>query len=94
MALKYKLNFQKYQDSFIYLKFTENSGDEINFLDLNISFNKITKKLDFSVHIKPTNSFDYLRKNSNHPGHIFSNIPKSIFLVDTVPTNRMPKDKS
>ena len=36
MALKYKLNFQKYQDSFIYLKFTENSGDEINFLDLNI----------------------------------------------------------
>ena len=80
MALKYKLNFQKYQDSFIYLKFTENSGDEINFLDLNISFNKITKKLDFSVHIKPTNSFDYLRKNSNHPGHIFSNIPKSIFI--------------
>jgi len=34
----------------------------------------------FSVYIKPTNSFDYLRTNSNHPKHIFDNIPKSIFI--------------
>ena len=49
-------------------------------LDLNISFNNLTKKLDYSVYIKPTNSFDYLRVNSNHPQHIFKNIPKSLFI--------------
>ena len=80
MALANKLNLESFQNHFIYLKFTENSGDEINFLDLNISFNNLTKKLVFSVYIKPTNNFDYLRTNSNHPKHIFDNIPKSIFI--------------
>jgi len=44
MALANKLNLESFQNHFIYLKFTENSGDEINFLDLNISFNNLTKK--------------------------------------------------
>jgi len=80
MALKSKLNLQQFQEYFIYLEFTENTGDEINFLDLNISFNNLTKKLQFSVYIKPTNSFNYLRKNSDHPIHVFNSIPKSLFI--------------
>ena len=49
-------------------------------LDLNISFNKITNKLNYSVYVKPTNNFSYLKINSNHPTHIFKNIPKSLFI--------------
>jgi len=80
MVLKNKLNLEVFQINFHNLKFTESSDDVINFLDLNISYNKLTKKLDFWVHIKSTNSFDYLRTNSNHTRHIFKNIPKSIFI--------------
>ena len=36
--------------------------------------------LEFSLYIKPTNSFSYLRTNSNHPSHIFKNVPVSLFL--------------
>ena len=31
-------------------------------------------------YIKPTNSFQYLKTNSNHPNSIFKNIPKSLFI--------------
>jgi hypothetical protein len=33
-----------------------------------------------SLYIKPTNSLSYLKTSSNHPSHIFNNIPTSLFL--------------
>ncbi len=52
----------------------------INFLDLNIKFDPITCKLIFSMYIKPTNTFGYLRTSSNHPSFIYKNIPLSIMI--------------
>jgi hypothetical protein len=40
----------------------------------------VTQKLTYSVYLKPTNSFGYLKPESNHPPHIFSIIPKSLFI--------------
>ena len=37
-------------------------------------------KLSFKVFVKPTNIGGYLKTNSNHPKHIFENIPKSLFI--------------
>ena len=34
----------------------------------------------FGLYTKPTNTFQYLVTNSNHPKHIFVNIPKSLFI--------------
>ena len=48
------------------------------FLDLEISFNSVSNKLHFSLYIKPTNTFGYLLPDSNHPSHIFENIPTSL----------------
>ena len=80
MVLKSKLDFENFEKHFIYLKLTKSYGDKVNFLDLNICFNSVTQKLDFSVYTKPTNNFSYLRPISNHPEHIFKNIPKSLFI--------------
>ena len=80
LALLNELDLNKFQENFIYLEFTETSGEIVNFLDLFISYDSLTKKLKFSVYIKPTNSFGYLRVNSNHPPHIFKNLPKCLFL--------------
>jgi hypothetical protein len=80
IALYKELNIEKFQKFFYNLKFTVNTGDCIEFLDLIISFDIITNKLKFSVHIKPTNTFGYLKVNSNHPKHIFKNIAKSILI--------------
>jgi hypothetical protein len=56
------------------------NGKEINFLDLKISFDRNIRKLNFSLYVKPTNTFTYLKINSNHPSFIFNNIPKSLFI--------------
>ena len=80
MVLKSKLDFSKFEKNFKYLKLTMNSGKTVNFLDLDVSFNNVTKKLDFSVYTKPTNNFSYLRLKSDHPKHIFYNIPKALFI--------------
>ncbi len=55
-------------------------NERVHFLDLDISFNNILKKVNFKLFLKKTNSFSYLLTSSNHPQHIFKNIPKSIFL--------------
>jgi hypothetical protein len=52
----------------------------VQFLDLEISLDKLYNKLNFSLYIKKTNTFSYLNVNSNHPKHIFKNIPKSLFI--------------
>ena len=82
MALKNKLNLENFQNYFINLKFTENSDKIVNFLDLNIWYDKITNKLETSVYLKPTNNFSYLDINSDHPEHIFKNIPNCIIVRD------------
>ena len=57
-----------------------NSDKIVQFLDLNIYFCKYTKRLKFSLYIKPTNTFSYLFTDSNHPNYITNNIPKSLFI--------------
>ena len=56
------------------LTLNEVCSDTVNFLDLDISLDKITKKIIFSVYIKPTNTFTYLLSRSNHPSFIFDNM--------------------
>ena len=80
LALENQLNLREFQEYFIYLEFTESTGDVINFLDLNISYDCVTNKLKFSVYIKPTNSFNYLRKSSDHPLHVFKGIRNNLFI--------------
>ena len=55
-------------------------GEEIAFLDLSISFDYLTNRIRTNLYTKPTNTYSYLLYNSNHPGHIFRNIPKSLFI--------------
>ena len=67
-------------NSFDYLKLNYITGEIVNFLDLNISINKISRQLHFSLYIKETNTFSYLLTNSNHPSHIIKKIPKSLLV--------------
>jgi hypothetical protein len=75
-----KLNEVKFIKNFLNLKLNICEDKTINFLDLSISFNTNVNKLKFSLYIKPTNTFSYLRVDSNHPNFIFKNIPKSLFI--------------
>ena len=75
-----ELDFDTFQESFVYLKLTMETGDEVNFLDLIISYNPILKNLHFNLYIKPTNNGCYLLPSSEHPDHIFSNIPKNLLM--------------
>ncbi len=45
---------------FYNLTLNEVSSETVNFLDLNISLDKITNKINFTVYVKPTNKFSYL----------------------------------
>jgi hypothetical protein len=72
------LNINEFKSIFLYLKLNIESSETVVFLDLEISFNSISNKLHFSLYIKPTNTFGYLLPDSNHPGHIFENIPTSL----------------
>jgi len=65
---------------FLNLKFTFSTGETVNFLDLNISFNQITNKLKFSLYTKPTHINKYLLPTSNHPTHVFKNIVDSLLI--------------
>ena len=55
-------------------------GNKVQFLDLLISNNDYQDTLKFELYTKPTNTFQYLYFSSNHPKHIFNNIPKSLFI--------------
>ena len=69
-------------DNFIISKFKEIfpdltlncfTSDQVQFLDLNISFN-LDRTLNFDLYIKPTFTGSYLNINSNHPKHVFKGI--------------------
>ena len=75
-----KINEDDFKAYFLNLKLNIVEAKTINFLDLSISFDQLTKKLNFSLFVKPTNTFCYLQVDSNHPRFIFNNIPKSLFI--------------
>ena len=74
------LNEDEFKLNFFNLRLNIVQGKTINFLDLMISFDEITHKLSFSLFLKPSNTFSYLKSDSNHPEFIFKNIPKSLFI--------------
>jgi len=80
LATEVELDEEELKSHFGYLKLNIVTGESVNFLDLTIRFDNTTKKLHFSLYVKPTNSFSYLKTFSNHPSHIFKNIPISLFL--------------
>lgn len=80
LALDSELDFANFEATFVYLKLSVSSGDIVSFLDLNISYNSITKQLRYSLYTKETYVNKFLLPNSNHPEHIFKNIPHSLFI--------------
>ena len=75
-----KINENDFRQYFLNLNLTITNSKRVNFLDVVITFDAITKKLNTSMYIKPTNTFSYLLTSSNHPSYIFDNIPKSLFI--------------
>ena len=67
-------------NNFDYLKLNLEKSNNVNFLDMTISYDKSLNKLNFVKYFKPTQSFSYLFTNSNHAGSIFKNIPLSLFI--------------
>jgi len=65
---------------FYNLKLNEVCNDTVDYLDLKISLDTLTRKLVFSLYIKPTNTFSYLLTSSNHPRFIFNYIPLGILI--------------
>ena len=80
LCVKDKNELESLKNSFGSLKLNIETGDCLPFLDLNISINKITSFIKYSLYIKPTNTFQYLQINSNHPEYIFRNLVKSLFI--------------
>jgi predicted GIY-YIG superfamily endonuclease len=80
LIVKEKIDENNFKSYFLNLNLNIIESKTINFLDLMISFDSLTKKLNFSLFVKPTNTFSYLHTNSNHPNFIFKNIPKSLFI--------------
>ena len=77
---KSKINKNELMNQFDNLKLNFVTAKKVQFLDLNIEIDSLKKKLKFSLYTKPTNTFQYLHKSSNHPKYIFNNIPKSLFI--------------
>ena len=75
-----KLNEKDFKGIFRNLNLNIVNEKEINFLDLKISFDINIRKSNFSLYVKPTNTFSYLKVDSNHPSYIIKNIPKSLFI--------------
>ncbi len=67
-------------NTFTYLKLNIVTNNKVIFLDLEITLDKITGELIFSLYIKPTCTFSYLLSCSNHPEFIFENIPLSLYM--------------
>ena len=80
MVLKDILILESLKNSFGSLNLTFEMGKSVKYLDLEISIDKLTSYLDFSMHFKPTNTFSYLHIESNHPKYIFNNLVKSLLI--------------
>ena len=52
-------------------------GTSVNFLDVTLSINEMTKLIEYSLYVKPTDSRLYLRTNSFHPRHVFGGVALS-----------------
>ncbi len=63
----------KFKDIFPDLILNSVTSEEVQFLDLSISFN-LDRSLNFNLYIKPTFTGSYLNINSNHPKHVFKGI--------------------
>ena len=74
----FEINILK--NHFDYLTLNIITQSSVNFLDLNITLNKVSGKLEFKLFLKPTNTFSYLLNSSNHPNFIFKNIPKGVLF--------------
>ena len=61
------------------IKFTLSYGKTIQYLDLNISISP-WGTISTETYYKPSDTFQYLEANSNHPISIIKNIPKSQIL--------------
>ncbi len=77
---KTPLDIENLKENFGYLKINIENSDQINFLDLLISFNPEYGRFETNLYNKPTNTYSYLLHSSNHPSHIFKNIPKALFI--------------
>ena len=66
--------------SFGSLNLTFETNKTVNYLDLKISLDNLTSHLDFSMYFKATNTFSYLKIDSNHPSYIFKNLTKSLLI--------------
>ncbi|CAF4436280.1 unnamed protein product, partial [Didymodactylos carnosus] len=61
------------------LKYTfETSQTNIHFLDVNIIINHTFNRIETSLFIKSSNTFQYLEYSSSHPRHIINNIAYSL----------------
>jgi hypothetical protein len=80
IVLENELDFEEFESTFVYLKLSVSTGELVNFLDLNIAFNSLTSKIKFSLYTKDTHVNKLLLPTSNHPPHIFKNIPHSLFI--------------
>jgi len=69
-----------FKNQFRNLKLNILRGKKLPFLDLIIMIDEIKRCIKFSLYVKPTNSFSFLKYNSNHPQHIFRNIPISCLI--------------
>ena len=75
-----EINISLFKSIFKNLNLNITTGKKVQFLDLLISKNEYQDIIKFELYTKPTNTFQYLYFSSNHPKHIFNNIPKSLFI--------------
>lgn len=80
LAIKGEFNVNSLKDNFKYLKLNIENKKRVQFLDLNVQVNELLNELEFSLYTKPTNTFQYLHNESNHPSYIYKNLPKSLFI--------------
>lgn len=76
----FEIDLDDLEQQFIYLKLNIIKGDTVVFLDLKLSFDPFLSLIKTDLYIKPTNCQPYLLTSSNHPSHIFDNIPTSLFI--------------
>jgi hypothetical protein len=80
LSLKNKNDLETLKNSFRNLTLNKETGESLPFLDITVSKNKLTSRLNYSLYTKPTDTFQYLQIDSNHPPHIFLKILPNHFF--------------